>query len=621
MKNIYFVILIIFLLTVSSCGPQLEDNAVLEETTPTATPTSPTTRVPSPSPIQPLSIADVVSKVSPAIVQIITDEGSGSGIVIDNDGHVLTNNHVVEKASSATIILQGGQEIEGRLISVDTSLDLAILKVNNSELSIAAFGDSSQTQLGEGVLALGFPSGLGGIITLTKGIISAFRYPYLQTDAAVNPGSSGGPLVNMYGEIIGIVTFKPQLDEGEPAEGIGFAITINEVKKKLPELLSLSPERLHDLNAIPLMTQLSKGEGSGIGYPSNIVVDRYNNVHAVWTESYSRTQPDWRLVYATRNPSGSWSSAHDISSGHLYGATIAVDQAGTAHVVWDPGIYPQPPIYIAYANKPFGGKWTVPVNIFSGPEHFDPFHLVVDNKGALHLIWVDRPSITPDNRNPQYLVKYTQRSTNGLWTEPVVIPDLHPIGPSYDNMVLTVDLEGTILLIRILSQSVYLSRKPLGESWSLPEKITTSNRHSRTAAIAIDYRGEIHHAWAEGSARIVYSSRASDGTWSKYTYISSTDKPVDNIQLAASNDGEIYVAWTQDTDGAKNASSLMLAKRFKDGIWSAPMVIYNKFEAVPKAIAIDANCAIHIIAGRGISSSKDVAIYHVFIPAISQSAE
>jgi S1-C subfamily serine protease len=624
MRQILFVLLILPILILCACTSEPQNPTPKPTPTLIPTPASPPILVPSPRPSKTLSIADVVAKVSPAVVRIITDGGSGSGIVIDTAGHVLTNNHVVEKASSATIIFKDGQEIEGRLVSVDTSLDLAILKVNKANLSVAALGDSGQTQLGEEVLALGFPSGLGGSITLTKGIISAFRHPYLQTDAAVNPGSSGGPLVNMYGEIIGIVTFKPRLDEGEPAEGIGFAIAINEVKKKLPDLLSLSSERLYNLSVKPLKTQLSKGEGSGVGYPANIVVDLYNNAHAIWTESYSRTQSDWRIVYSIRSPSGSWSAPYDVSSSFLRGATITVDQIGTAHVVWDPGIYPRGPRYIAYANKPMGGEWTAPVNIFSGPEDFDPFDLVVDSKGTLHLIWVDRIMVDHppgNNRFLEYSVKYAQKTKSGLWSEPVVIPNVHPSFPYWEtNRILAVDSEDTLLLAW-LSVDVYLSKKPLGEPWSLPEKVSSISRPGRSANIAIDYRGKIHIAWAEGSSRIVYSSRASDGTWSSSTYVSTTDKPVDNVLIATSNDGEVYVAWTQDTDDKKGASSLMLAKRFQDGSWSTPIVVYEQFEAAPKAIAVNAEGAIHIIAGRGTSSSKDVGIYDVFIPAISKPVE
>ncbi len=162
----------------------------------------------------------------------------GSGVIINREGYILTNNHVVENATEITVILSDEEEYEAKKIGSDAKTDLALIKINpHGELTVAPLGDSDKLEIGEWVIAIGNPYGLGH--TVTAGIVSAKGRalgfgPYdsfIQTDASINPGNSGGPLINMNGEVVGINTAIIAA-----AQGIGFAIPINLAKDILPQL-------------------------------------------------------------------------------------------------------------------------------------------------------------------------------------------------------------------------------------------------------------------------------------------------------------------------------------------------------------------------------------------------
>ena len=176
---------------------------------------------------------------------------SGSGVVISPDGYVLTNYHVIENATEVIVTLPGGEEFEAEIIGTDYITDLALLKLNGRNFPYATLGDSYDLIIGEWVIALGNPFGLFDISkqpSATAGIISAVDMDFgpqkgrvykdmIQTDAAINLGNSGGPLVNSMGEVIGINTFiytASQFTEG--SIGIGFAIPINLAKDIAEEL-------------------------------------------------------------------------------------------------------------------------------------------------------------------------------------------------------------------------------------------------------------------------------------------------------------------------------------------------------------------------------------------------
>lgn len=178
--------------------------------------------------------------------------GSGSGVVISPDGYVMTNNHVVEHASEIVVTLPGGKEYPAELIGADKVSDMAILKLDGRDFTYAKLGNSDDLIIGEWVVALGNPYGLFELSqqpTATVGIISATNMDFgrqkggqifqdmIQTDASINRGNSGGPLVNAHGEVIGINTFiytGSDFDQG--SIGIGFAIPINKAREIAEEL-------------------------------------------------------------------------------------------------------------------------------------------------------------------------------------------------------------------------------------------------------------------------------------------------------------------------------------------------------------------------------------------------
>jgi 2-alkenal reductase len=178
-------------------------------------------------------------------------EGTGSGFVIDKDGHIVTNNHVVAGAEEVQVTFYDGTSVRAQVIGMDPDSDLAVIKVDvaASELYPVVLGDSDRLEIGQRAIAIGNPYGLRG--TLTTGIISAlgrslplgresevlgsrFTIPELiQTDAAINPGNSGGPLLDSQGQVIGVNTaYDPDVS------GVGFAVPVNTVKRVVPKLIS-----------------------------------------------------------------------------------------------------------------------------------------------------------------------------------------------------------------------------------------------------------------------------------------------------------------------------------------------------------------------------------------------
>ena len=220
----------------------------------TATPIDPDWTLPpieSDAPVLP-NIADVVAKVKPSVVAINTitydifnrpQEGAGSGWIIDEDGIIVTNTHVVEGGSIITVTLADGTIYPAETVRTDTLTDLAVVKINAQNLPPANIGDSSELRVGDWVVAIGNSLGLG--ISATKGIVSCLEvslpvasgqtlYDLIQTDAAINPGNSGGPLVNMRGEVVGITSVKIAM---VGVEGMGWAISSKVAMPIIEELV------------------------------------------------------------------------------------------------------------------------------------------------------------------------------------------------------------------------------------------------------------------------------------------------------------------------------------------------------------------------------------------------
>jgi S1-C subfamily serine protease len=220
------------------------------------------------------AIRTVSQQVKPAVVQITNQQeiqtsrynqpfvvpaGVGSGVIYDNQGHILTNNHVIEGAQQLLVSLPDKRSFPAKLVGADPQTDLAVLQIQGDNLPVAELGDSSQLQVGDWVVAIGNALALPGGPTVTQGVVSAlgrtvqepasqsgaqpgggqaspapqnqsggpFLFDVVQTDAPINPGNSGGPLVNLAGQVIGINTLVAgQAEPGVQAQGIGFAISI-----------------------------------------------------------------------------------------------------------------------------------------------------------------------------------------------------------------------------------------------------------------------------------------------------------------------------------------------------------------------------------------------------------
>lgn len=203
-----------------------------------------------------LSAEQIYSSISPSVVGIVIydqnsditsdPKGEGSGIVMSENGYIITNSHVIgdSKNYRIKVVLSTGQEYPASVVGYDTRTDLAVIKIDASNLSCPKFGNSDNLSVGNWVIAIGNPGGLDFANSLTRGCISALNrsvgssqslVKYIQTDAAINPGNSGGALINMYGQVIGINTSKI-VSPGY--EGIGFAIPINTVKSIVDDLIN-----------------------------------------------------------------------------------------------------------------------------------------------------------------------------------------------------------------------------------------------------------------------------------------------------------------------------------------------------------------------------------------------
>lgn len=204
-----------------------------------------------------IDVSDVVEMCRPSVVEITTEvvsngnsifgqyisQGAGSGVIMTADGYIVTNNHVIENASSITVTLYNGQSYSANLIGTDPATDVAVIKIQANDLNAAIFGNSDSIKVGEPAIAIGNPLGsLGG--TVTTGIISAVgreitveneTMTLLQTDAAINPGNSGGGLFNASGQLIGIVNAK---QSATGIEGLGFAIPISDVTSIIDDLVT-----------------------------------------------------------------------------------------------------------------------------------------------------------------------------------------------------------------------------------------------------------------------------------------------------------------------------------------------------------------------------------------------
>jgi S1-C subfamily serine protease len=213
------------------------------------------------------TIAQVAAKSKPSIVQITNEQetlqpggpqvipaGVGTGFVIDGQGHILTNNHVIADAQKLQVLTTDGKTFPATLVGRDPQTDLAVIQVQGAGLPAMPLGDSSKLAVGQWVVAIGNALALPGGPTVTAGVVSAlgrtiqepgqgqqagpFLFDLIQTDAAINPGNSGGPLIDLDGNAVGVNTLgATQAEPGVPAQGISFAIAINTAKQIADELI------------------------------------------------------------------------------------------------------------------------------------------------------------------------------------------------------------------------------------------------------------------------------------------------------------------------------------------------------------------------------------------------
>jgi S1-C subfamily serine protease len=210
---------------------------------------------------------------------LVPQEGQGSGFVIDKDGHILTNYHVIADARQVEVTLHNRKKYKATVVGTDPAHDLAVILIKASDLVPAVLGDSRNLQVGQKVYAIGNPFGLAG--TMTRGIVSSIRPvrepngatidEAIQTDAAINPGNSGGPLMNWHGEVIGINTMI--LSSVGQNSGVGFAIPINTAKAVLNDLMTLGRVRRPALGVrtIPISAELAEEMGLPADYGLLIV--------------------------------------------------------------------------------------------------------------------------------------------------------------------------------------------------------------------------------------------------------------------------------------------------------------------------------------------------------------
>ena len=190
------------------------------------------------------SLADLIESIQAGVVQVTTDSGGASGFIITSDGLVVTNEHVVSGENHVGVWLTNGRRYDADVLETDATSDLALVRIDGGGgFQAIAVGDPNAVRMGDEVLALGFPLAdtIGTNLTVTRGIVSSTRTEngvlLLQTDASLNPGNSGGPLVNANGEVIGVNTSRvEETDAGRPVTNIGFSVSISELERRLPTL-------------------------------------------------------------------------------------------------------------------------------------------------------------------------------------------------------------------------------------------------------------------------------------------------------------------------------------------------------------------------------------------------
>ena len=316
--------------------PPVDTAITVPTDTPTPLPTS--TAIPSNTPVPTatslaettLAIADVVELARAGVVRIEGTTGYGSGFVIDSAGYILTNAHVIEGQSRLTVVFDNSKRLNAQVVSADATRDIALLKVEPAQ-SLTVLKFAANVREGDEVVALGYPLDLIESITITKGIVSALRsflgVSYIQTDAALNSGNSGGPLLNLKGEVVGMNT-----SGREDADGIGFAIKFDVLSSRLAVMKSDSasvPTPMPTAKATPTrVPQFTFGpkDGNIELTPLDGFVDEYETlitltegiIEATFFNPYSTQVGEWSSGFLFRSGSNTFHAIVISSNGVWY---------------------------------------------------------------------------------------------------------------------------------------------------------------------------------------------------------------------------------------------------------------------------------------------------------------
>jgi len=191
----------------------------------------------------------MIERVRPGVVRIKTNLGSGSGVIYSKSAGgralVLTNYHVIEGAASVDVVVGDSKLYRSTILGVDGDRDLAVLSICCEDFTVVALAEGGSIPTGSEVVVMGYPLGIAGLATVSRGIVSAVRYEsamdrwVIQTDASINPGNSGGPMLSLSGEFVGIATYKIVKSKGGIAvEGVGFAVADTTLRAQLPVIVS-----------------------------------------------------------------------------------------------------------------------------------------------------------------------------------------------------------------------------------------------------------------------------------------------------------------------------------------------------------------------------------------------
>ena len=261
------------------------------------------------------------------MVRIETRTSRGSGVIFEAEGqaaYIITNQHVVAGVPEVSVTVNDSTQYPGSVLGTDRVRDLAVVKICCGKFHALSFGDASRLDPGDGVIAIGYALGLSGEATITRGIVSAMRYSstlrseVIQTDAALNPGGSGGPMLSMSGRIVGVNTFRrDESDSGRTAESVGFAISEETVQLQIPTLKAGRPDPTPAPTRSPAPTPYYE-EGYGFGPvdgelwhdPSDgLIADEYADVSmsdfilsATFFNPYSASANSWDYGFIIRDP-------------------------------------------------------------------------------------------------------------------------------------------------------------------------------------------------------------------------------------------------------------------------------------------------------------------------------